>query len=110
MMKPICVRPHADTEIDSLVDYIARENPHAAHRFLDAVQKSFDMISEQPEIGSRRYAYLPLLEGLRMWPVSDFEKHLVFYIERPSYIDVLRVLHSSRDIPEALKDDSEDTN
>jgi plasmid stabilization system protein ParE len=33
---------------------------------------------------------------------------LVFYIERPSYIDVLRVLNGSRDIPAALGDGLED--
>jgi plasmid stabilization system protein ParE len=59
-MKPIRVRPHADTEIDSLADYIARDNPNAALHFLDAVQKSFDLIGEQPGIGSRRYAHLPM--------------------------------------------------
>jgi toxin ParE1/3/4 len=101
-MKPVRVRPQADTEMDALADYIARDNLNAALRFLEVIQKSFDLISEQPEIGSRRYAYLPLMEGLRMWPVADFEKHLIFYIERPTYIDVLRALHSARDLPEAL--------
>jgi hypothetical protein len=52
-------------------------------------------------MGTKRYAHLPMLEGLRMLPVSDFEKHLVFYIERPSYIDVLPILAGSRDIPVA---------
>jgi len=108
-MKPVRVRPRADTEIDTLADYIANDSPDAALRFLDAVQKSFDLIGEQPGIGSRRYAHLPMLEGLRMWVVSDFEKHLVFYIERPSYIDVLRVLHGSRDIPAALMESFENT-
>lgn len=108
-MKPIRIRPCADTEIDALADYIACDSPDAAMRFLDAVQKSFDLIGEQPGIGTQRYAHLPMLEGLRMLPVSDFEKHLVFYIERPSYIDILRVLHGSRDIPAALVEGSEDT-
>jgi toxin ParE1/3/4 len=108
-MKPVRVRPLADIEIDALADHIAHDKPNAALRFLDAMQKSFDLIGEQPGIGSRRYAHLPMMEGLRMWPVSDFEKHLIFYIERPSYIDVLRVLHSSRDLPDALMEDLEDT-
>jgi len=108
-MKPVRVRPLADIEIDALADHIAHDKPNAALRFLDAMQKSFDLIGEQPGIGSRRYAHLPMMEGLRMWPVSDFEKHHIFYIERPSYIDVLRVLHSSRDLPEALMEGLEDT-
>jgi toxin ParE1/3/4 len=107
-MKPIRIRPRANTEIDALADFIACDSIDAAMRFLDAVQKSFDLISDQPGMGTKRYAYLPMLEGLRMLPVYDFEKHLVFYIERPSYIDVLRFLHVSRDIPAALVDGLED--
>jgi len=107
-MKPVRVRPRADAEIDALADYIAQDNPPAALRFLDAVQKTFDLIGEQPGIGSRRYAHLPLLGEVRVWPVADFEKHLVFYIERPGYIDVLRILHGARDIPAALGESSND--
>ncbi len=107
-MKPIRIRPCANAEIDALADYIACDSPDAAMRFLDAVQKSFNLISAQPGIGAQRYAHLPKLEGLRMLPVSDFEKHWVFYIERPGYIDVLRVLHGSRDIPVALVKGTED--
>ena len=77
-MKPVRVRPSANIEIDALADYIASDSPDAAMRFLDAVQKSFNLIGEQPGIGTLRYAHLPMLEGLRMLAVSDFEKHLVF--------------------------------
>ncbi|MGH8498143.1 MAG: type II toxin-antitoxin system RelE/ParE family toxin [Methylococcales bacterium] len=108
-MKPIRVRPRANTEIDTSADYIAYDSPDAAMRFLDAVRKSFDLIGEQPGIGTQHYAHLPGLKGLRMLTVSDFEKHLVFYIERSDYIDVLRVLHGSRDIPVALLEGSKDT-
>ena len=103
-MKPVRVRPRADMEIDVLADYIAGENLGAALRFLEAIETTFDALSEQPGIGSPRYAHLPLLEGLRVWAVSGFENTLIFYIERPVYVDVLRVLHAARDIPAALTD------
>jgi toxin ParE1/3/4 len=51
-MKPVRIRPRANTEIDALADYIACDSPDAAMRFLDAVQKSFDLIGEQPGIGT----------------------------------------------------------
>lgn len=47
-MKPIRIRPRTDIEIDALADYIACDSFDAAMRFLDAVQKSFDLIGEQP--------------------------------------------------------------
>jgi toxin ParE1/3/4 len=103
-MKTVRIRPRADAEIDSLADYIAHDSFDAAMRFLDAIQKTFDLIDEQSGIGPLLYAHLPMLEGLRVSLVSGFENHLVFYIERLGYIDVLRVLHGARDIPAALKD------
>lgn len=101
-MKPVRVRPRANAEIDALADHIAADSLDAAMRFLDAMQKAFALIGEQPGIGSRRYAHLPMLEGLRLWPVPGFERHLIFYVERADYIDVLRVLHGARDIPAVL--------
>lgn len=101
-MKPVRVRPHADAEIETLADYIAGENVDAALRFLDATETTFDRLSEPLGIGSPRYAHLPVLEGLRVLAVSGFDNHLIFYVERPAYIDVLRVLHALRDIPVTL--------
>jgi toxin ParE1/3/4 len=100
MSKPIRVRPIADNDIDELANYIAGNNLNAALRFVDAVAETFEKINEFPAIGSPRYAYL--LENLRMRAVQDFESHLIFYIERQDYIDVVRVLHSARDIPDLL--------
>ena len=39
-----------------------------------------------------------------MLAVSGFESYFVFYIERPIYIDVLRVLHGARSIPAVILD------
>ena len=103
-MKPVRIRPLADREVDELADYIAQDNLDAALRFLDAVQKTFDLISEHPGIGSPRFAHLPMLEGMRVCAVTDFESYLVFYLERETYVDVLRVLYGARDIPAILSE------
>jgi toxin ParE1/3/4 len=103
-MKPVRVRPLADREIDDHAGYIAKDNLEAALRFLDAVQAALDRIGDCPSIGSPRYAHLPIMENLRVWAVPDFEHHLVFYVERSEYVDVLRVLHAARDIPAALQE------
>ena len=38
-----------------------------------------------------------------MWPVAG-SAHLIFYLERADHIDIVRVLHSARDIPALLRD------
>ncbi len=101
-MKPVSLRPRADADIDQCFAYIARDNPGAAMRFLDALERSFSMIAEQPGIGSPRYAHLAALDGLRMWVVPDFENYLIFYIEKAHFVDVVRILHRARDVPSLL--------
>ena len=45
----------------------------------------------------------PLVQGVRMLAIKDFENYLLFYLEREDCVDVIRVLHGARDIPEALQ-------
>ncbi|MES2205537.1 MAG: type II toxin-antitoxin system RelE/ParE family toxin [Pseudomonadota bacterium] len=103
-MKPTHIFLKADAKINAFADYIASENIDASMRFLEAIEKTFDNLNQHPGIGSTRYAHLPLLEGLRVWAVSGFENYLIFYIERSTHVDVLRILHGARDIPIALRE------
>lgn len=82
------------------------ENPAAAGGFLDALERDFDILSRQPGIGSLRYAHILPTEGLRMQPVTGFP-WLVFYLERPDHLDVIRVLHKRRDTPSLLSDETD---
>ncbi|HYY29270.1 MAG TPA: type II toxin-antitoxin system RelE/ParE family toxin [Chthoniobacterales bacterium] len=102
-MKPVRLTPRADSDIDTCFAWIAKDNPAAALRFLDAIELTCDALSRMPGIGSPRYAEIPLIRGVKMLAVNDFENYLLFYLEREDSIDVLRVLHGSRDIPEALQ-------
>ena len=61
--------------------------------------------ARHPATGSARYALELNLPGLRSWPLKHYP-YLVFYVERADHIDVWRVLHSQRDIPAWLLDES----
>lgn len=52
-----------------------------------------------PLIGVSRPFSKPGLEDLRMWPIPDFEKFLIFYRPLADGIQVVRVLYGMRDIP-----------
>lgn len=104
MIKPVRIRPKADNDLDDHINYIAQDNFNAALRFLEAVESTYTKIGEFPAIGSPRYTHLHLLENVRVWAIKGFENHLIFYIERQDYIDIIRVLHSARDIPALLLD------
>jgi len=50
-----------------------------------------------------RYAEIPLVHGVRMLAIKDFENYLLFSLEHEDCVDVICVLHGARDIPEALQ-------
>jgi hypothetical protein len=40
----------------------------------------------------------PLVHGVRMLAIKDFENYLLFYLEHEDCVDVIRVLHGARDM------------
>jgi toxin ParE1/3/4 len=51
-----------------------------------------------PELGIVREYDDPALLGVRMWRVTGFPNHLIFYRPIERGIEVVRVLHARRDI------------
>ncbi|HUE96730.1 MAG TPA: type II toxin-antitoxin system RelE/ParE family toxin [Longimicrobiaceae bacterium] len=93
------LRATAQRDIDEAIAHYMREGAlEAASRFVDELQHAFETLARHPEAGSPRYAHELNLPGLRFWVVRGFP-HLVFYVERPDYVDVWRVLHGERDLP-----------
>lgn len=102
-MKPVIPREAADMDIDLALAYYTGHAPDTAPALLDALEAAFKAIANRPATGSPRFAHDLDLPGLRGWIVKRFP-YIVFYIEHEASIDVLRVLHQSRDIPAELTD------
>jgi len=102
--RSISLSPQADRDIDELFSYLAQDSLDAAVRFLTGVQEAFELLSAMPEIGSLQHFDNPALRGLRAWPVKDFEKHLIFYRVTPRRIEIIRVLHASRDLEDLFEE------
>ena len=78
--------------------YLAENaNLETAERFLTQVEASFNDLAERPMIGAPLMLHDPALAGMRKWPVTDFENHLIFYLPNKNSISVVRVLHAARD-------------
>lgn len=101
--KAAILRHAARHDIDQAIDlYLERAAYDAASRFVDELEKALEHLSRYPESGSPRYAQELNLPGLRYWPVPDFP-YLVFYVPGEDHLDVWRVLHADRDIPDWLR-------
>ena len=61
------------------------------------------MLAQQPDAGSKLFAKNPNLQGMRRFPLLDgFETILLFYFPLKDGIDLVRVLHGSRDLERLL--------
>jgi toxin ParE1/3/4 len=96
--------PVVEDELWAIWSYIARDNPDAAARVIDAAYDSFKLLAARPALGRLRKFRNHRLKGVRSWVLSGFENYVIFYRPIPDGIQVLHIYHGARDI-EALFDE-----
>jgi len=98
-------RPSALEDLVDLAAHIALDNIEAAGRFIRAAEEAFHDLDRMPFMGSPREYRDPGISGIRMWPIKGFRKHLIFYRPIEDGIEIVRVIHSSRDIAALFGED-----
>ena len=97
------LRPKADQDLDDQAYYLATEaNPEVGHKFLLAAHETFSLLATQPEMGWHCRLKAPGLASLRVFRVAGFERVLVLYRPRADGVEILRVVHGSRDLQSFL--------
>lgn len=86
--------PRAAVDLDEIADYIARDSPGRALRFVQEIRDRCGGIVLAPHGAVRRDDLLP---GIRVVP---FRRYLIFYTASEDTVRIERVLHGSRDIAE----------
>ena len=97
-MKRCIVSDPAELDLRDCALYIGQDNAQAAIRFLDAADETFKRLADFPGSGAPYEAISQAFHGMRRSHVSGFEKYLIFYVQVPEGIKVVRVIHGSRDI------------
>jgi len=83
--------------------YLVDQNlPKVAARFKDAVRATVESLCRYPLIGARYRSRNPQLSALRSWPVAGFERIRIFYRIESDTLQVVRILHGSRDLKRIL--------
>lgn len=106
LVKAIEWRPQAEADAAQAAwRYALHGGLALGERFLDALDTTLAHIAAFPEIGSARHArMIPVLPApLRFLPVRGFDRYLVYYVDQPTHISVVRIWHASRDL-DALND------
>jgi toxin ParE1/3/4 len=98
------VKPKADRDLDPYADYLAAEaSLDAALGFLQAAHTLFALLATQPKMGWRSWVKHPGLEALRVFRVTGFEDMLILYQPLSKGVDILRVVHASRNLRALLR-------
>lgn len=103
-MKTIVPRALALGDVEAAIDhYVLEAGADVALGFVDALQSAYDLIASHPASGSLRFAYELGLPDLRSVSLRRYP-YLVFYREQPEFIDVWRLLHARRDVPQWMQE------
>nr|WP_282554547.1 type II toxin-antitoxin system RelE/ParE family toxin [Providencia stuartii] len=83
------ISPLAEQDLESIGDWIAKDNPIRALSFIEELYQKWDsptLYAERPEI----------LPGLRS---CAYGRYLLFFRVLEAEVRIERILHGSRDIP-----------
>ena len=92
--------PSAARDLDAIYGYIAQDNLRAAGRMLQRFLEAFRKLADQPGVGHLREDLTD--EPFRFWSVGAY---LIIYRPGTDPLEILRVVHGSRDIASLLEEE-----
>lgn len=99
MSLPIRKSSQALADLAGIADYLGQEaGATTSNRFLHAAEKAICDLASMPGMGAPWESPHARLAGVRTWPVPGFRKWLIFYREAAQELEILRVLHGTRDL------------
>ena len=106
-MAQVLKTPLARLDLFDIYNYIAKDEDAQAVKILRLIDDKCRLLATFPEMGQAQPQFII---GLRSFPIKSY---VIFYQPIADGIEVLRVLHGSRDIEEAFNqmiDDAESVN
>ncbi|NJN87961.1 MAG: type II toxin-antitoxin system RelE/ParE family toxin [Leptolyngbyaceae cyanobacterium SL_7_1] len=82
----------AEQDLEDIWFYVAQSDEVAADLLIAKILDKFPMLAKFPNMGKKRD---DLLEGLRSFPIKPYT---IFYNRTSDCVEIVRVLHQSRDI------------
>jgi toxin ParE1/3/4 len=104
MSQKIVRRDFALSDLNDIADYIQKDSPESAIRFFIAAEKTFAMLAESPEMGTVCQFRSPRFSNFRLWTIKGFRHYIIVYRPLEQGVEIVRILHGSRDIAAVLND------
>jgi len=83
--------PMAIEDLDGILEYVARDNPAAAIRFVETLKEKCNTLARFPLLGASRDQ---LAKRLRVFSVGNY---VIYYRPEGETVRIERVLHGARD-------------
>jgi toxin ParE1/3/4 len=87
----------AKQDMENIVVYVAEHNLVASQKLIKELMRKFDLLSENPKLGTLRNTYIV---GMRSFP---YKRYVIFYFPTENGIEIFRVIHDARDIDDLFE-------
>jgi toxin ParE1/3/4 len=91
MSRRVRTTAHADADIRSIAQWIARGSTPAASKWIDDLDREFSKIAQTPGVGTDRSDLRPQLRSV------PFGNYIVFFKSGRQTVNIVRVIHGARD-------------
>jgi toxin ParE1/3/4 len=99
----LIIRDRATQDLRQQANYVlVNGNADAAVKFLEAAEATFSQLVKSPSIGKVTQLVISQLGEIRQWRIKHFQDYLIFYRVQDTTVEILRVLHGSRDLADIL--------
>jgi len=99
--RKVLLEPEAQEDLDVTFDFIAKDNPPAAKKYIRELLISANTYAKNPELGRAEFEISARLdEQVRSFL---YRNHRLFYVIATDQIRIIRALHTARDIEAILR-------
>jgi addiction module RelE/StbE family toxin len=84
----------AESDLDDLYDYIARDVPYYAEQFVDRLIEAVGALKDHPRLGRR----VPEADDREDVRELIFHNYRIIYLVESEHVHILTVIHGSRDL------------
>lgn len=96
--RTIKISTSAAEDLKGVWNYVAQHSENSAAKLIKEINRKFILLRDNPHVGREQNSFLV---GLRSFVIKNY---FIFYLPTNDEIDVLRILHSSRDIESIFED------
>jgi len=93
---------HAERDLEPILEDLQQNAPAVAERYATAFHEKGQALARFPEMGRSRPEIAPALRNTLVYP------YVIFYRVDGEVVQILRILHGSRDLQRIMREESEE--